>query len=332
MAENYYYAASRINALENELITDSIVSRMLDASSAEEAFKYLNETGYKDYLSEVTDVRNFEEIIEKGMVDTYRIVDESTKNPLFTRFLRVKNDYINLKILLKSSFLGEEKDEFLSQYGTVSTAKVKAAVNNNEYNELSSFMQEGVTKAVQEFEITKNPQDIDVCLDKAMYQEMLSLAEAMKDKAVLDSVKAEIDLVNIRMFVRIKRIGGDYNFFKNMFIEGGKIELYYFTRYFGEPIRNFADYIQLTSYGTALSNGLREYSETNSITEFEKVCENYLLNLAKEGKKDTFGSGPILGYLKAKENESKVIRIIMVGKINQIPSSVIRGRLRDLYV
>jgi V/A-type H+-transporting ATPase subunit C len=34
----------------------------------------------------------------------------------------------------------------------------------------------------------------------------------------------------------------------------------------------------------------------------------------------------------AKENEIRIIRIIMVGKINNMPTDSIRERLRDVYV
>ena len=41
---------------------------------------------------------------------------------------------------------------------------------------------------------------------------------------------------------------------------------------------------------------------------------------------------PLLAYIYAKETEIKVIRIIMVGKLNNIAEEVIRERLRDIYV
>ena len=44
------------------------------------------------------------------------------------------------------------------------------------------------------------------------------------------------------------------------------------------------------------------------------------------------GPEPVIAYLLAKENEIKIIRIIMVGKINRLPTEEIRERLRDVYV
>ena len=52
----------------------------------------------------------------------------------------------------------------------------------------------------------------------------------------------------------------------------------------------------------------------------------------KKAKTIPFGIEPIIGYIYAKENEIKLIRIIMVGQMNNVPKEVIRERLRDSYV
>jgi len=46
----------------------------------------------------------------------------------------------------------------------------------------------------------------------------------------------------------------------------------------------------------------------------------------------TFGPEPLFSYLVAKEMEIKILRIIMVSKMNNISPDAIRERLRDLYV
>ena len=56
------------------------------------------------------------------------------------------------------------------------------------------------------------------------------------------------------------------------------------------------------------------------------------MDLMKSGKLVTFGPERILSYIYAKETEIKIIRIIMVGKLNNIAEEVIRERLRYIYV
>jgi len=39
-----------------------------------------------------------------------------------------------------------------------------------------------------------------------------------------------------------------------------------------------------------------------------------------------------VGYIGARENEIKILRVLLVGKINGISEDLIRERLRDVYV
>ena len=56
------------------------------------------------------------------------------------------------------------------------------------------------------------------------------------------------------------------------------------------------------------------------------------MDMMREAKFIPFGVEPLLAYIYAKETEIKVVRIIMVGKLNNISGEVIRERLRDIYV
>ena len=95
---------------------------------------------------------------------------------------------------------------------------------------------------------------------------------------------------------------------------------------------SFADRLSSTRYDRVAVEGIASFIDTGSTTVLEKISDDLLLNMAKRGKYAAFGVLPIIGYLKAKENEAKVIRMIMVGKINKIPAEILRERLRDLYV
>ena len=56
------------------------------------------------------------------------------------------------------------------------------------------------------------------------------------------------------------------------------------------------------------------------------------MDMMKDAKMIPFGPEAVIAYIYAKETEIKVIRTIMVGKLNNITQEVIRERLRDVYV
>ena len=67
------------------------------------------------------------------------------------------------------------------------------------------------------------------------------------------------------------------------------------------------------------------------LSGLEKISQNYLMELNKNSKYIVFGPEPLFAYLVAKEREISAIRMIMVGKINNIESNKIRERLGDTY-
>ena len=56
------------------------------------------------------------------------------------------------------------------------------------------------------------------------------------------------------------------------------------------------------------------------------------MGLIKEQKSNPFTIGPLLAYIIARQNEINMVRIILSGKLNELPDSVVRERLRELYV
>ena len=99
-----------------------------------------------------------------------------------------------------------------------------------------------------------------------------------------------------------------------------------------EQIDNLATKLSSTKYGKILKEGIEAYAKSGSISYLEKLMDNELMDYVKKGKYVTFGIEPLFSYLVAKETEIRDVRIIMVGKLNQIAPAVIRERLRDIYV
>jgi V/A-type H+-transporting ATPase subunit C len=86
-----------------------------------------------------------------------------------------------------------------------------------------------------------------------------------------------------------------------------------------------------SKYGEVVRIGLEEYIKTGKLSSLEKLSENYIMNNLKVAKYVAFGPEPIFAYIVAKETEIKIIRIIMVGKLNNVDTSVIRERVREVY-
>lgn len=77
---------------------------------------------------------------------------------------------------------------------------------------------------------------------------------------------------------------------------------------------------------------IEEYKNTSSLSNFEKYVDDYLMDLIKETNSINYGAEVIFAYLIAKEVEIKNLRLVLVGKVNDLPFEFIKERLREVYV
>jgi V/A-type H+-transporting ATPase subunit C len=328
----YLYAVYRVKALENNLLSRNTVERMMDASTPEEALKILGETDYGNYFGEVEGVYDFEKALDQSLKSAYKVLDESTRDQRFSLISRLKYDIHNLKVLLKANYLGEDYDYLLSHNGSMDTEVLKKAVEDRNFSGLTGPIRDAAQRAVAEFELSGDPQRVDIFLDKGLYKSLEEIILSLDDPYVLSIFQAEVDLLNISIFLRVRRMDKNTKFLETVLIDGGTIDKSLFLEAMGEPVSSLADSLSSTVYGRVAVGGIQSWVDTGRTTVFEKLSDDFLLNMAKKGKYAAFGIIPIIGYLKAKENEVRIIRMIMVGKINGIPADNIRERLRDVYV
>ncbi|MFA6170461.1 MAG: V-type ATPase subunit [Candidatus Margulisiibacteriota bacterium] len=90
------------------------------------------------------------------------------------------------------------------------------------------------------------------------------------------------------------------------------------------------EHYRFTAFARPVTAGLEEYRRSGSLFALERETDNHLFSIMKEAKYLTFGIEPLLGFLFAREQEQKMIRLIMTAKLQKIPSQLIKERL--IYV
>jgi V/A-type H+-transporting ATPase subunit C len=333
MSENkYLYSVTRVRALETKLLDKAKIERMIEAKDADEIIKILIETEYGSSISEMKSIEDYETVLSKELSKTYELLREISPVPELTDLFSLRYDIHNLKTLLKSSYLDEENDELLSSIGTIPVQQLKKMVKEKDFSSLDPIIRDCVEHIIGEFTVNPDPQLIDVTLDKCLYNLMYKIARDNKSSFLTDYISAQIDLINIRSLVRVKAMNYGRDFLKKVIIENGKLDYTFFNDIFDETLETLIEKVAFKDYGKAMEEGISSYIKTKSLTKLEKLSDDFIFEIAKKGKYVAFGIEPLIGYLMAKENEAKIIRMIMVGKINEIPNELIRERLRDVYV
>lgn len=325
-------ALSRIWVFETRLLDRTKIERMIEAPSAEEALKILNETEYSNILSKAKRVNDYENILSYELKRVYELMYELSPVKDVVDLMSVKYRYHNLKVLLKGKFLSKDLSNLLIDLGIEDLKELKSIIDLDNFDDLKGYTKKAVIEVVKDFEENKDPQKIDIIVDRYMFDEMKDIKKKLDYKFTDKLVLATIDLTNIRTLIRLKKQGQGREFAAKVLISGGAIDKDTLISIINETPENIITKLSTTIYSDIIKEGIESFKESNSASLLEKLSDNYIMDLMKGARLVTFGPDRILSYIYAKETEIKIIRIIMVGKLNNISQEVIRERLRDSYV
>jgi len=330
---SYAYGVARVRVLETKLLGRERIDRMVDAPSAQDALKVLSEAGYSHLVAEIESPYDFEIILINEMKRVFNFIREISPDPDITDLFFLKHDFHNLKVLLKAKYLDTGFDDLpLAQIGIVPIDILKSGVEGQDMSLLPLFMAGAVQEIKDRSVLGVDPQKIDIILDKAMYDQIFSVCRRKRCGFAARYFQQQVDLINIRSLLRVKKLGEGFALLKEMLIPYGKLDVSYFSHAVEQPYENIIRTLESTPYRKVAAEGIQGFLQTGNLTAFEKAMDNYLLGYARAAKNNPFGIEAIVGYILAKGNELMLIRIIMVGKVNNIPAEKIRERLRDVYV
>ena len=341
---NYAYAVGRVRALETRLLDGMAVGRLLEAENAQEALKTLSEGEYESSLSNISDAADIEKALNIEQERVYSLIDQLSLDPELTSIFRARWDFHNLKTLLKSSYMKEAgsveaTDEALVDAGLIPAAAIKFTIEPDDeqsggsyLTESMSYLADALVDAQEQYEENQNPQMIDIVIDKRLQSFLYQRAVDYSSPFLCGYFEAIADLTNIKSFVRVKMLNESIRLLDAALLPHGSLDRQIYIGQFDETVENFAASLTGSPYADVVTEGIRSWIEGHSLAVYEKLADNYLMDYIKPAKYLVFGVEPLIGYLLAKEHEMKLIRIIVIGKLNHLPIENIRERLRDTYV
>lgn len=324
---------SYIRVQEKRLLDKSSLDRVADASSTKEALRMLSQNTDYDFGA-LARPEDYETVIKAELRRIYKMAYDAAKNaPQIAEIMGCKYDYHNVKVALKAHYLGSKISmPFVEATPTPPQAIAKLVEKFDPKSNLPSYIVEAVAAGAEAYEISKNPQDIDIALDKRMYLHMLALAQTLDNAFITGYVQNVIDFYNLKTLVRVKSMQKGTAFLSECLVEGGKTDASFFLANYGKNAGGLSLSFVFKNYGSAVKTGIESYERTGNYAELERLLDNNLINYVKDAKRVSFGPEVLLAYLVSKENEIKQIRIVMACKQNQMPTEILKERLRDNYV
>ena len=329
---DYLFGSANIRTLENAIIGRERIEKLLNTKTTDEAWSLLSDW-------EVNIIRNAEdgkpmreETLLGILKNAYARLTELAPDSDALRLWLYPYDCNNLKAAQKAFIRGIDPNSMLFDFGTLQASAVVKMVETGNYEGLPANLQESAQKAMDEYAKTKNPQVIDLILDKACWRDMLAAAKASGEEFVIRLVQTRIDLLNAMIALRILRMkSGDVGkvLFSDAFLEGGTLS---FERMI-ECLTNGEDALWAFLYRTNYSAFAEKFAKGDgALSTAEKFADNYWMSLILEKKFVPDGLEVMIAFLAAHEYEVKNLRILLSGKEAGIATATIRERIRDSYV
>lgn len=363
--DRFAYAVGRIRVLENRMVDQARLNRMIDAESHDELLRILGETefgGERDSRANA-----YERLIDAELLRVHELVASISPDPTLTGVFRAKHDFHNMKALLKAALaardagIGPAADQFaradraLSSLGWLDTDSMRLAVEHMldggaageggppvvarsrwlgeaEESRLTGAVVRAGGLGLAAYEAReRDPQQIDFVIDRESFRYFFEVASRPGREALLERLRVTVDLTNALTALRLRAMGKGAGFAADAFLAGGSMPEAALVEAFSLSDDEFWGLFRNTPYAALVNDGIQSWKATGSPWAMETSITRALADITSGWRRVDMGFEPVLGYLMAREAEADRLRRIFLGKMAKLPAKVIRERLSGAY-
>jgi V/A-type H+/Na+-transporting ATPase subunit C len=326
MPDNFAYINARLRAMHAGLVTKKL-DEALNATSYSEFLRVLSESSMGADLGDATaqgaGLAQLDKALSRSFYSSAQKVvgmaDGSAGKDIGLLFARY--DLLNLKAVARGKFSNRSSDDIeasLVPAGTLKPSVLASLAGANDLNALVGVLGLSGTplasafrKAVVQLASDGDLLAFEVALDTAYYTTATTQADSSTLKAYL---RRELDGANILTAFKLKAQGRTTDLEK-YFLKGGSSEV------------GLTRFTQIAT-GNGGLEGLTTFAaigEAGDLSSVETAVRNVMLKNAKHlYASDPLGMGVTIGFLKEKENEVALTRLIARGKFYNVPNETLR--------
>lgn len=321
MGEEYIYAVARVRCKERDLLNSQSLDQLLSCSGFDECFRQLVDFGWGTGSEATAD-----EILAAESNKTWDFIREVTDDLSDFDILLYPIDFNNIKAAIKSVVTDANPEHAFLTSGKISTDIMLKAVKERDFNILPGYISDVAERAYRSFLQTQDGQLCDAIIDKACLEGILKSGENSDNEILARYAEMSVATANIKIAVRSCITKKSVEFIRESMARCATLDADRLIVAAGKELDDVYTYLSHTDYAEA-SELIKE-----SYTAFEKWCDNKIMSLIKSQKFSSFTVGPLFAYVVARQNEINMVRIILLGKQNEIDDNLLKERLRELYV
>lgn len=322
MSEQYTYAVARIRALEVALFSNATIDQLIACSDYDQCLQFLAEKGWGDSDTPA----QAEAILNREEEKIWEVVKDLHVDMDKFAVLSYPKLFHNLKAAIKEVCVGDTNRHIFYDDVSVPGAAMLEIVREKEFGKLPSDMQHAAEEAYEAMLHTRDGQLCDVIIDRAALDAVYRAGKAAKDAIIRDYAESTVAVADIKIAVRSQKTAKSLEFMTRAMAECDSVN----AAQLAKAALNGMDAIREYLMGTAYAEGAEALAQSPSA--FERWCDNRIIQTISPQKYKAFTIGPVIAYVIARQNEIKTVRIILSGKLNDLPEDSIRERVREMYV
>ncbi len=319
--------------MERQLLSESELHKIIDMKDYDTALRYIMN------LFPMNEIHNndCDEILSEMLQNTFNEIEEMIKGSEIDLLekhispiapLRYEYDCHNLKSAIKCEALNIDPEKIYINCGTVDAVMVTESVKNRDFTLFPVNMKEAAIKAIDTLSSSKDPQTVDLILDKATFEDMHLSANQSGNKYVAGLIECKSDISNILSFVRCSRQRRPINFLESVILPCGSLSKHVFMKCYDVTVDKLIKELEFSDYHEIYSL----FNDKDfSMQELERTCENIFMDKVRSAKYIPFGYEVAVAFLEAKQYEIKNLRIVLSGKKSDISPEILKERLRVSY-
>jgi V/A-type H+-transporting ATPase subunit C len=163
-------------------------------------------------------------------------------------------------------------------------------------------------------------------------EKALNQAKKTDYSFIIDYVRHRIDLGNLKMLARVKYLELAQEKLDSMLMKGGFIPKDRIKRFYELSYSDINEALKYSPYFEEWSEAVDALQEEESFVKMERWFEDFLIRYLRKARYIVFGPEPVFTYVLSKKKELDLFRIVGVGKINKLPTDLLKNRISETYV
>ncbi|MCY3081139.1 V-type ATPase subunit [Aerococcus mictus] len=322
---------------EEEFLDKSDYQALLSAKNLEDAIAQLQHSAYR-IPDDILSSRDFDGFLIDRLMQAMQEVYQNIPDQKVVDLLGLRYSYHNAKIIFKELFSDQDFHHMYLPAGPYQIDSLRQAIKTGKSSVIDQRMLEAINTVRTYVEDTKQINDISVMLDDAYLSHIHYLALAIDDDQVTEWVALRIDLENLSLLLRAMQQKRSSSFIRSLLNEHGSIPLSSLLEWAeNKDYSSIFKAYEVKDYGEHFSQVLSETeSELSnqdriSLDGLDAAIEGVISDHLRDARLQAFGPLPVLAYLYFLNNEVTNLRLILVGKSNQIDENKLKERMRPIY-